>query len=110
MKIAFRSFYELATALRRLRQTPQPCVTFFGSSKLAEGSEYYELARRAALELSKHGYAVMTGGGPGVMEAANRGAHEAKGRSVACGIVLPHERKPNPFLHSYYNTKYFFVR
>jgi hypothetical protein len=70
----------------------QPCVTVFGSSRFPENHEYYALAREMGAALAKLGYAVMTGGGPGLMEAANRGAKEAGGYTVGCNIRLPHEQ------------------
>lgn len=87
-----------------------PCVTIFGSARFGEDSDYYQLTRRLAAEVARLGYTVMTGGGPGIMEAANRGAKEAGGRSVGCNIVLPREQKPNPYLDKWVNIRYFFVR
>jgi uncharacterized protein (TIGR00730 family) len=85
-------------------------VTVFGSARFKEGNEYYELSRKVSYELAKRGFAIMTGGGPGIMEAANRGAKEADGISVGCNIVLPHEQKENPYLDRFVNIDYFFVR
>lgn len=87
-----------------------PTVTVFGSARFNEGSLYYELARTVSHELSKKGFAIMTGGGPGIMEAGNRGAREAGGISVGCNIVLPHEQQENPYLDKFVNIDYFFVR
>ncbi|CAN5440141.1 TIGR00730 family Rossman fold protein [soil metagenome] len=87
-----------------------PCVTVFGSARFKEGHEYYELARKVGGGISEIGFTVMTGGGPGIMEAANRGAKEAGGRSVGCNIILPHEQKPNPYLDKWVDIRYFFVR
>ncbi|TND03694.1 MAG: hypothetical protein FD123_3906 [Bacteroidetes bacterium] len=87
-----------------------PCVTVFGSARFKEGHRYYELSREAGAELVKIGFTVMTGGGPGVMEAANRGAKEAGGKSVGCNIVLPHEQEPNRYLDKWVDIRYFFVR
>jgi hypothetical protein len=87
-----------------------PCVTVFGSARFGETHPYYELARRTGAELANAGFTVMTGGGPGVMEAANRGAREAGGGSVGCNIVLPVEQKPNPYLDRFVECRYFFVR
>jgi uncharacterized protein (TIGR00730 family) len=86
------------------------CVTVFGSARFAEGHEYYELARQMGAELAKAGYAVMTGGGPGIMEAANRGAKEAGGLSLGCNIRLPREQAPNPYLDKFIHFEHFFVR
>jgi uncharacterized protein (TIGR00730 family) len=87
-----------------------PCVTVFGSARFAEGHRHYELAREMGRRLAGLGLTVMTGGGPGVMEAANRGAREAGGRSVGCNIQLPMEQKPNPYLDLFVEFRYFFVR
>ena len=88
----------------------RPCVTVFGSARFPEGHEYYELARAVGRELAQAGFAVMTGGGPGIMEAANRGAHEAGGLSLGCNIQLPQEQKPNPYLNRFVEFDHFFVR
>jgi uncharacterized protein (TIGR00730 family) len=87
-----------------------PCVTVFGSARFGEGHRYYALARDAGHHLADAGFTVMTGGGPGIMEAANRGAKEAGGRSVGCNIVLPLEQKPNRYLDRFVTFRYFFVR
>jgi uncharacterized protein (TIGR00730 family) len=87
-----------------------PCVTVFGSARFNEGHPFYELARQVGSRLSRMGFTIMTGGGPGLMEAANRGAREAGGRSVACNIELPREQHPNPYLDRYVTCEYFFVR
>ena len=87
-----------------------PCVTFFGSARFDEKHEYYEITRKVAAEVAKLGFTVMTGGGMGLMEAANRGAKDVGGRSVGCNIVLPAEQKPNAFLDKWVNIRYFFVR
>ena len=87
-----------------------PAVTVFGSARFAEDHPYYQLARDTGRALARAGYTVMTGGGPGVMEAANRGAREAGGRSVGSNIVLPREEEPNPYLDLWVDFEYFFVR
>jgi hypothetical protein len=87
-----------------------PCVTVFGSARFAEGHQYYEMARAVGRGVARAGFTVMTGGGPGVMEGANRGAREAGGRSVGCNIILPQEQEPNPFLDRWVLCHYFFVR
>jgi len=87
-----------------------PCVTVFGSARFAESHPYYQLARDLGSALAKAGYAVMTGGGPGIMEAANRGAREAGGASLGCNIRLPKEQKPNPYLDRFIEFEHFFVR
>jgi hypothetical protein len=85
-------------------------VSVFGSARFDEDHEYYKLARQIGAELARIGFTVMTGGGPGVMEAANRGAKEANGRSVGCNIILPHEQEPNPYIDILATFNYFFVR
>ena len=87
-----------------------PCVTVFGSARFNEGHPYYALGREVGRRISKEGFTVMTGGGPGLMEAANRGAREAGGRSVGCNIELPFEQAPNPYMDRWVNCKHFFVR
>ncbi len=87
-----------------------PCITVFGSARFKEDHMYYKAARKIAKELSKKNFTIMTGGGPGIMEAANRGAKDANGYSVGCNIVLPHEQQPNPYLDKWVSIKYFFVR
>ncbi len=87
-----------------------PCVTVFGSARFGQDHEYYALARRIGAALAGEGYTVMTGGGPGVMEAANRGAKDVSGGSVGCNIVLPEEQRPNPYLDTFVEFRYFFVR
>jgi uncharacterized protein (TIGR00730 family) len=103
-------FWEFFKGIRALHFVG-PCVTVFGSARFKEGSEYYEQARELGKHVSQElGLTVMTGGGPGIMEAANRGAYEAGGRSVGCNIVLPHEQKENPYMHKWVKIKYFFIR
>ncbi len=87
-----------------------PCVTVYGSARFKEDNPYYQLARKVGGRLSKMGFTIMTGGGPGVMEAAARGAKEENGKTVGCNIVLPHEQKPNQYLDVWMNFRYFFVR
>src|SRR3546814_469124 len=87
-----------------------PCVTVFGSARFKEDHPYYELARQVSAEIGKLGFAIMTGGGPGIMEAANRGAKESGTLSVGCNIELPHEQAHNPYLDKFVTMEYFFVR
>jgi uncharacterized protein (TIGR00730 family) len=87
-----------------------PCVTVFGSSRFAEDHRHYQLARQLGSKLVEEGFAVMTGGGPGIMEAANRGAKEGGGLSIGCNIELPHEQQLNPYLDKFFEFEHFFVR
>lgn len=87
-----------------------PCVTIFGSARFHENHPYYAVAREVGRRTSALGFTVMTGGGPGLMEAANRGARDFGGRSVGCNIELPMEQDPNPYLDRWVNCHYFFVR
>lgn len=87
-----------------------PCVTVFGSARFDASHEYYNLAREMGAELAKLGYAVMTGGGPGLMEAANRGAKDVGGFSLGCNIRLPQEQKPNRYLDKFIEFEHFFIR
>lgn len=88
----------------------EKCVTFFGSARFEEDNKYYNLAYDTAYKIGKAGYSIMTGGGPGIMEAANRGAKDAGALSIGCNIVLPHEQKPNPYTDISVTFNYFFVR
>ena len=87
-----------------------PCVTVFGSARFTQEHEYYALGREVGQRLARAGFTVMTGGGPGIMEAANRGAKEAGGRSIGCNIRLPREQQPNRYLDRWITFRYFFVR
>lgn len=109
VEAAVGMFLELLRGFERLN-VPEPCVTVFGSARIAEGDPLYETARALGAALAKAGYAVMTGGGPGLMEAANRGAREAGGYSVGCNIRLPREQEPNPYLDDYVEFEHFFIR
>lgn len=95
----FRAFHDVG-----------PCVTVFGSARFSEHHPYYALTREVGRLVSDAGFTVMTGGGPGLMEAANRGAREDGGRSVGCNITLPHEQDPNCYLDKWVEFRYFFVR
>ena len=87
-----------------------PCVTVFGSARIRTDNPYYELAKKMGAALAQIGFTVITGGGSGIMEAANRGAKDVGGRSVGCNIELPHEQKPNQYLDRFVTMHYFFVR
>lgn len=108
-KRAMRIFLECIKGFRALHFVG-PCITVFGSARFQKEHPYYSLAKRFGAEIAKRGFTVITGGGPGLMEAANLGAWEAKGKSIGCGIILPKEQKPNQFLDLWVEFKYFFVR
>ena len=87
-----------------------PCVTIFGSARTKPGTRYYELAREMGEACSELGFTVLTGGGPGIMQAANQGAYEAGGSSIGVNIELPFEQHVNPYVHRSVNMRYFFTR
>lgn len=95
----FKAFYEVG-----------PCATFFGSARFHNDHKYYDMARKTARLMSKAGFTIMTGGGPGIMEAANRGAKDVSGPSLGCNITLPHEQHPNKYLDIFVQFDHFFVR
>jgi len=109
LESAVRIFLEFLRAFESF-MFEQPCVTVFGSSRFPESHRYYQLAREIGAALARAGFAVMTGGGSGIMEAANRGAAEAGGLSIGCNITLPHEQKPNAYLNKFIQLEHFFVR
>jgi uncharacterized protein (TIGR00730 family) len=109
LRRAAQIFWEFMRGFRTLHFVG-PCVTVFGSARFDEHHHYYALAREVGAQLAKVGFTVMTGGGPGVMEAANRGARDAGGRSVGCNIELPREQYPNPYLDCWITFRHFFVR
>ena len=102
-------FFEFIKGFRALHFVG-PCVTVFGSARFKEDHPFYQQARKLSGEIAQLGFTIMTGGGPGIMEAANRGAKDVGGKSVGCNIVLPHEKKHNPYLDKWVDIKYFFVR
>ena len=106
---AFRIFRELIHGFRQLHFVG-PCLTVFGSARFPAEHRYYALTRELGARVAEAGFTVMTGGGPGLMEAANRGAKEAGGASIGCNIVLPQEQKPNPYVDKFVEFHYFFVR
>ena len=110
LESAVRIFLEVLRGFEFFGEVNQPCVTVFGSARFAPDHRYYEMARQLGSKLARAGYAVMTGGGPGIMEAANRGAKEAGGLSLGCNIILPMEQHENPYLDSFIEMNYFFVR
>jgi uncharacterized protein (TIGR00730 family) len=109
LESAVRFFLEFLHAFESF-DFDQPCVTVFGSARFAPEHRYYQLAREIGGALARAGFAVMTGGGGGLMEAANRGAKEAGGLSLGCNIHLPHEQKPNAYLDKYIQFEHFFAR
>ena len=108
-KFVVKILFEFIKGLRALHFVG-PCVTVFGSARFKEGHPYYEQAKDISGKIAQLGFTIMTGGGPGIMEAANKGAKVAGGKSVGCNIVLPMEQKPNAYLDKWVNIKYFFVR
>jgi uncharacterized protein (TIGR00730 family) len=106
---AFRIFCEFIRGFRVLHFVG-PCVTVFGSARFPETHPHYAVGRQLGARLARAGFTVMTGGGPGLMEAANRGAREAGGRSVGCNIELPLEQHPNPYLDRWITFRHFYVR
>lgn len=109
LRRAFRIFAELIYGFRNLHFVG-PCITVFGSARFKEGHPYYGMTEELGQQIAHAGFTVMTGGGPGLMEAANRGAKKAKGISIGCNITLPQEQKPNPYLDKWVEFRYFFVR
>ncbi|MEP7230278.1 MAG: TIGR00730 family Rossman fold protein [Ginsengibacter sp.] len=108
-KYAVSVFFEFIKGFRALHFVG-PCVTVFGSARFKEDHPFYKQARELSAEIAKLGFTIMTGGGPGIMEAANRGAKDVGGRSVGCNIILPHEQHHNPYLDRWVDIKYFFLR
>jgi uncharacterized protein (TIGR00730 family) len=106
---AFKVFFQFIKGFRRLHFLG-PCITVFGSARFKEGHPYYEKAQEVGRAIANIGFTTMTGGGPGIMEAANRGAFESGGKSVGVNIQLPHEQFANPYLHQSVTLKFFFVR
>lgn len=106
---AFKIFLEFVRGFGKLRRIG-PCVTVFGSARFQESDPHYALARETGRLLAEVGFTVMTGGGPGIMEAANRGAKDAGGHSVGCNIELPLEQLPNRYLDQWILFRHFYVR
>ena len=108
-KVTIRTVLDFIKGFRTLHFAG-PCVTIFGSARFPETHPHYIKAREIGARIAKLGFTVMTGGGPGIMEAANRGAKDVGGRSVGCNIELPFEQHENPYLDKWVTIKYFFVR
>jgi uncharacterized protein (TIGR00730 family) len=109
LRFLFKVMWEFIKGFQKLHFTG-PCVTVFGSARFKEDHPYYQTTVKLSAAISKLGFTIITGGGPGIMEAANRGAFEAGGQSIGCNIILPHEQKENPYVHTSVEFKYFFVR
>jgi hypothetical protein len=109
LKFAWKVFNEIVTAIRKLHFVG-PCITVFGSARFKEDHQYYICAREFGKRIAEIGLTTMTGGGPGIMEAANRGAFENGGMSVGCNIKLPFEQSANKYLHKEMTFEYFFTR
>jgi len=105
----FRVGIDLIKAYRILHFVG-PCVTIFGSARITPGTRYYEMAREMGEACAQLGFTVLTGGGPGIMQAANQGAFEAGGKSIGVNIVLPFEQSVNPYVHRSVDMRYFFTR
>lgn len=109
LRQAWRVLVDLVRGFRVLHFVG-PCVTVFGSARFDPKHPYYALGEEMGAKLAEAGLTVMTGGGPGLMEAANRGAKKVNGRSIGCNITLPKEQKPNAYLDRMVEFRYFFVR
>jgi uncharacterized protein (TIGR00730 family) len=109
LKFTFETMRDLIRGFRALHFIG-PCITVFGSARFKDGHPYYELTRKASAEFAKLGFTILTGGGPGLMEAANRGARDVGGHSVGCNIQLPVEQQPNPYLDKWVYMQHFFLR
>jgi len=109
LSFTWKVFMEFIKGFRKLHFAG-PCVTIFGSARFKDGHPFYEKTEELAAKIAQLGFTIMTGGGPGIMEAANKGAKDVGGRSVGCNIVLPHEQFHNKYLDKWVNIKYFFVR
>ena len=109
LRSATRIAAEFVRGFRRLHFLG-PCVTVFGSARVVEGDESYELARSVARAMGELGFGIITGGGPGIMEAANRGARDVGAMSVGCAIELPAEQDTNPYVDLEVTFEHFFVR
>lgn len=109
LSFAWRVFWQFIKGFRNLHFIG-PCITVFGSARFKEDNLYYIKAREFGKRIAESGLTTMTGGGPGIMEAANRGAFESGGKSVGCNIRLPFEQKANPYVHKSVTFEHFFVR
>ncbi len=109
LSFVFKVFYHFIRAFQKMHFIG-PCVTIFGSARFGPETNHYKSAEKIGAGISNLGFTIMTGGGPGIMEAANKGAYESGGYSVGVNIVLPKEQQPNPYLHKWIYIPFFFVR
>ena len=109
LRFTMRVYWHFIRGFRKMHFLG-PCVTVFGSARTKPDDPFYKQAEAVGASLANMGFTVMTGGGPGIMEAANKGASEAGGQSVGCNIILPMEQEPNPYLHKWIDIPYFFIR
>jgi uncharacterized protein (TIGR00730 family) len=109
LSFAFRVFWQLIHGFRKLHFIG-PCITVFGSARFNETHKFYIAAREFGKKIAELGFVTMTGGGPGIMEGANRGAFENGGISVGCNVQLPFEQMPNPYMNKWITFEHFFVR
>jgi len=109
LRFLIKVFFQLFKGIRTLHFVG-PCITVFGSARFKEDNKYYQSAMEFGKRIAATGFTTMTGGGPGIMEAANRGAFENNGMSVGCNIKLPFEQKPNAYMHKWLTFDFFFVR
>ncbi len=109
LRFAWKVFKEFIKGFRTLHFV-DPCITVFGSARFTANHQYYNVAREFGKRIAQLGFTTMTGGGPGIMEAANRGAFEANGESIGCNIKLPFEQKLNPYVNISITFEHFFVR
>ena len=105
----FKVCFQLFNGIRTLHFVG-PCITVFGSARFKEENQFYQSAKEFGKRIAAMGFTTMTGGGPGIMEAANRGAFENNGYSVGCNIKLPFEQKANPYVQKSITFDYFFIR
>ncbi|MBX3101117.1 MAG: TIGR00730 family Rossman fold protein [Bacteroidetes bacterium] len=108
-RFALKVMWEFIRGFRTLHFVG-PCITIFGSARFGPGNPWYGLGERMGAEMVRLGFTVMTGGGPGIMEAGNKGAYQAGGLSAGCNIILPFEQQANPYVQRNVNIRYFFVR
>lgn len=106
LRFTIRMVFQFIRGFRKLHFVG-PCVTVFGSARFQPDHRYYQLAEEMGSSIVATGFTVMTGGGPGIMEAANKGAFNAGGMSVGCNIRLPREQKPNQYMHEWVTLDYF---